>query len=142
VKLLGEFLMQMASESSTDPCDGVYLPKGAVHLLGTNTYEQVLKKNNFFLDNVATILVNMEYKAWFAVIDPKNQSETERYRFMNTSSANLGFCDSSQSTEKMHHCDDTIQFIRSSKMYDEHLQLLIRKSIPPGIEPLAALLPH
>jgi len=77
VKLLGEFLTWLASELSTDPHDDVYLPKGMVHLLGTNTYEQVLKENNFFLDNVATIPMNMEYNAWFVVIDPEKQSETE-----------------------------------------------------------------
>jgi len=58
VKLLGEFLTWLASESSTDLHDGMYLPKGTVHLLGTNTYEQVLKENNCFRDNVATIPMN------------------------------------------------------------------------------------
>jgi len=41
-KLLGKFFMWLASESSTDLHDRVYLLKGVVHLLGTNTYEQVL----------------------------------------------------------------------------------------------------
>jgi len=46
-KLLGEFFTRMANTTSNDQRDGVFLPKGAVHLLGPQTYEQVLKNNNF-----------------------------------------------------------------------------------------------
>jgi len=60
-KLLGEFFARMASEISNDARDGVFLLKGAVHLLGVETYAQVLQDNNFFLDTVATIPVNLEY---------------------------------------------------------------------------------
>jgi len=42
-----KLLMHLASETSNDPHNGVYLPKGAVHLLGPSTYEQVLKENIF-----------------------------------------------------------------------------------------------
>jgi len=62
-KLVGEFFTRMASELSNDLCDGVFVPKGAVHLLGMATYAQVLQDNNFFLNNVVTIPVNMEYGA-------------------------------------------------------------------------------
>jgi len=41
------------------------------------TYKQILKENNFFLMMVATIPINMEYEAWFAIIDPHNQSDME-----------------------------------------------------------------
>jgi len=44
-------------------------------LLGLQTYERVLKDNNFFLTTIATILVNLEYNAWFAMIDPHSSSE-------------------------------------------------------------------
>jgi len=71
-KLLGKFFTHMASENNTDSHDGVFLPKGAVHMLGLNTYTQVLQENNFFINNVGTIPVNMEYATWFAVIDPDN----------------------------------------------------------------------
>jgi len=76
-KLLGEFFTRLAAETSTDQRDGVFLPKGAVHLLGPSTYEQVLKSNNFFQTTVATVPVNLEYVAWFAVIDANQTSETE-----------------------------------------------------------------
>jgi len=77
VKLLNEFFTQMASKTGSDQRDGTFLPKGAAYLLGPKTYEQVLKDNNFFLSNVATVLVNLEYGAWFAVINPNNASATE-----------------------------------------------------------------
>jgi len=76
-KLLSEFFARMASELCNDPRDGVFVPKGAVHLLGMATYEKVIQDNNFFLNSIATIPVNMEYRAWFAVIDPTNQKENE-----------------------------------------------------------------
>jgi len=75
VKLLGKFFTCLASEVTNDTRDGVFLPNGAVHLLGPAIYAQVLQENNFFLNNVATVPVNLEYAAWFAVIDPTNDSD-------------------------------------------------------------------
>jgi len=66
----------MASANSNDHRDGLFIPKGVAYLLGLTMYEQVLKDNNFFLNQVATILVNL-YKAWFAIIDPTQTSETK-----------------------------------------------------------------
>jgi len=74
-KLLSKFFTRLAAETSTDHHDGVFLLKGAVHLLGPDAYGWVLKENNFFLNNVATIPMNLEYGAWFAVIDPENHSD-------------------------------------------------------------------
>jgi len=74
-KLLGKFFTHMASENNTNLHDGVFLPKGAVHMLGPSTYAQVLQENNFFINNVGTIPVNMEYATWFAVIDPENHDD-------------------------------------------------------------------
>ncbi len=74
-KLLSKVFIRLASDTSTDQQDGVYLPKGTVHLLGMATFKQVLKENNFFLNTVVTIPVNMEFDAWFAVIDPNNMSD-------------------------------------------------------------------
>jgi len=76
-KLLNEFFTKMAADSSTDHRNGVFLPKGAVHLIGPTTFEQALKDNNFFLTTVATVPVNLEYDAWFAVIDDNHTSEDE-----------------------------------------------------------------
>jgi len=76
-KLLTEFFTRMASATSNDHRDGLFIPKGAAYLLGPTMYEQVLKDNNFFINQVATIPVNLEYKAWFAIIDSTQTSETE-----------------------------------------------------------------
>jgi len=46
-KLIDKFFTQMASDTSHDQCNGVFLPKGAVHLLGLQTYKQVLKDTIF-----------------------------------------------------------------------------------------------
>jgi len=46
-KLLGEFFTHMAAETSNEQRDGIFLPKGVVHLLGLQTYEQVLRNHNF-----------------------------------------------------------------------------------------------
>jgi len=76
VKLLGEFFTRLALENSNDNHDGIFLlPKGAAQLLGPQTYKQVLKDNNFFLTQVVTVPVNLEYVAWFAIIDQSNTSK-------------------------------------------------------------------
>jgi len=49
-KLLGEFFTQLAAETSNDHRDSVFLPKGALNLLGLTTYAQVLTANNLFLN--------------------------------------------------------------------------------------------
>jgi len=75
-KLLTEFFIRLASVTN-DQRDGIFIPKGTSYLLGQPTYVQMLQENNFFLTNVATIPVNLEYQAWFAIIDPNQTSETE-----------------------------------------------------------------
>jgi len=76
-KLLVEFFARLASENSNTQRDGIFLPKGAATLLGPTTYEQVMQENNFFLTTIATIPVNLEYGAWFAVINTNPTSENE-----------------------------------------------------------------
>jgi len=142
-KLLGKFFMRLASETSNDPCIGVFLPKGAVHLLGPTTYKQVLKENNFFLHNVVTIPVNMEYGAWFAIIDPDHQSKHEPVSlrehllhqswFLYVESAARNNCILVTTRSNLQE---------ACKWIDENLQWLIRKSIPSGIDLPASLLPH
>ncbi len=60
IKLLTEFFTRMAAMSH-DHQDGVFVPKGVVHLLGPSVYKQVLKDHNVFLTTVTTIPVNLEY---------------------------------------------------------------------------------
>jgi len=75
-KLLTEFLVRLASVTN-DQRDGIFLPKGTAYLLGQPSYVQMLKENNFFLTTMATIPVNLEYQAWFAIIDLNQTSKTK-----------------------------------------------------------------
>jgi len=76
-KLLGKFFTRMASVTNNDHHDGVFIPKGAAYLLGPQTYAQIMRENNFSLTTVTMIPINLEYEAWFAVIDPNQTSETD-----------------------------------------------------------------
>ncbi len=91
-KLLTEFLVRLVSVTN-DQRDGIFIPKGMAYLLSQPSYVQMLQENNFFLTTVATILVNMEYQAWFAIIDPNQTSETEPISLTITSFANRGLFD-------------------------------------------------
>ncbi len=75
-KLLTEFFTRLAAETNSSHHDGTFVPKGVSSLLGPQTYEQVLKDNNRFLSHVATIPINLEYDAWFAVINPHASDDT------------------------------------------------------------------
>jgi len=67
----------MAANGSNDHQNGVFIPKGAVNLIGPSTFEQALKNNNFFLTTMATVPVNLQFKVWFSVIDPNQTSKEE-----------------------------------------------------------------
>jgi len=54
-KLLKEFYSQLASPEIYEKQIGVFIPTGAIHLLGTEKYVNLIRKNNAFLDNVTTI---------------------------------------------------------------------------------------
>jgi len=75
-KLLTEFFACLATETNNSHQDGTFVPKGASSLLGPQTYKQIIKDNNRFLTNVATIPINLEYDAWFVVINPHASNKT------------------------------------------------------------------
>jgi len=141
-KLLGEFFTRLAAES-TNYHDGVFLPKGAAYLLGPETYGQVLKDNNFFLNNVASIPVNLEYSAWFAVIDPENHSDDAPVSLHDHLLRQSWFLRVESVTR--HKCiivTTRANLPDARKWIDENLQLLISKSLPPGSDPPPSLLPR
>jgi len=142
-KLLGEFFTRLAAETCNDPRDGVYLPKGAVHLLGTSTFEQVLKENNFFLTTVATVPVNMEFAAWFALIDA-NDTDTEAISVYDHLLRQPWFLRLESVTRTKTIIVTTKSNLTAARNWiDENLEKLIRKSIPPDVEPPPpSLLPH
>jgi len=141
-KLLGEFFTRLAAENSSDQRDGVFLPKGAANLLGPTTYAQVLKEHNFFLTQVATIPVNLEYNAWFAVVDPTSTSDDSPISlndhllrqpwFLQIESVSCNKCLLVTTKPTLPVARDWI---------DTNLESMVRKSIPPGIDPPSALLP-
>ncbi len=129
VKLLNEFLTRMASATNNQR-DGMFVPKGAVHLLGTQTYEQILKDNNFFLTTVATVPINLEYRAWFVSLYDhllrkpwflRIEEVDRRKCLLVTTKPNLP---------------------EACEWADNNLEPLIRQSIPAGIDPPTSQLPQ
>jgi len=142
-KLLGEFFTRMATTTSNDQRDGVFLLKGVVHLLGLQTYEQVLKDNNFFLTMVATVPINLEYDAWFAVINPATTSDSEptslhdhllrKSWFLRLESVDRHKCLLVTMKPNLPEARDWI---------DANLESLIRNSIPDGSDLPSSQLPR
>ncbi len=140
-KLLGEFFTRLASDTSNDHREGIFLPKGAVHQLGLQTYEQMMKENNFFLTQVATVPVNLEYDAWFAVID-QAAADNEPISLYEHLLRQTWF----QRIESVGNNKCLIVTTRPNlpvarAWIDTNLEKLIRKSIPTGIDPPSSLLP-
>jgi len=143
VKLLGEFFTRLASEVTNDTRDGVFLPSGAVHLLGPATYAQVLQANNLFLNNVATVPVNLEYAAWFAVIDANNHSDDAPVSLHDHLLRKTWFLRlESVSRNKCLIVTTKSNLSEARKWIDDNLESLVRKSIPPGLAPPSSLLPR
>jgi len=142
-KLLGKFFARLASETNHDHRDGLFLPKGAAYLLGTATYAQILQDNEFFLSNVATIPVNLEYDAWFVPIDPDNITETDPISLYDNLLRQPWFLRVESATRNKCLVVTTRPNLPAARAWlDANLEPLIRQSIPPGIDPPASLLPR
>jgi len=131
------------SATNHDQRDGIFIPKGAGYLLGMTTYEQIMRENNFFLTTIATIPVNMEYDAWFAVIDPNQTSDSEPVSLYDHLVRKPWFLRIESVTK--HKClvvTTKPNLTEARAWLDANLEPMIRKSIPPGIDPPAASLPH
>ncbi len=142
-KLLGEFFTRMASATHNDQRDGVFLPKGAAYLLGPQVYAQVLHENEFFLTTVATIPVNLEYNAWFAVIDTTQTSETEPVSLYDHLLRKPWFIRiESVGKNKCLLVTTKNNLPEAREWIDTNLQPLIRTSLPPDSDTPASLLPR
>jgi len=140
-KLLNEFLMHMATNYH-DQRDGVFVPKGVVHLLGLQTYKQVLKDHNFFLTTVATVPINLEYRAWFAVINPTNASESDPTSLYEHLIRKPWFLRIEEVDRRKCLIIMTKPNLPEARAWmDTNLEPLIRQSIPEGINPPASQLP-
>jgi len=142
-KLLGEFLMRLASETDHDQRDGVFIAKGAAQMLGSPVYEQILKDNNFFINNLATIPINLEYDAWFAPIEATQQSEAEPVSLYEHLLRHPWFLRvESVGRKKCIIITNRSTLPEARKWIDENLQRLILKSLPPGTDPPESSLPR
>ncbi len=142
-KLLGEFFAIMASETSNNARDGVFVPKGAVHLLGIDTYARVLNDNNFFLDTVVTIPVNLEYAAWYAVIDPNQTNGNKPISIHDHLICQLWFLRIESVTRTKCWIVTTKSNLSVARQWlDDNLQPMVHKSIPAGINPSPSCLPR
>ncbi len=142
-KLLGEFFARMASETNNDNRDGIYIPKGAAYLLGPKMYEQVLQENNFFLTTVATIPVNLEYEAWFAIIDPHNNNGTDPISLHEHLLRKPWFLRIELAGKNKCLVVTTRPNLPEARSWiDDNLEKLVQKSLPVGSDPPASLLPR
>jgi len=142
-KLLSKFFTQLASETNNNQCDGIFIPKGAAYLLGLQTYKQILQENNFFLTTVTTIPVNLAYDTWFAVIDPNQSADTDEpislYDHLVCKPWFLWI--ESVAKEKCLLITTKPNLPEAHAWIDVSLEQMIRKLIPPGIDPPSSLLP-
>ncbi len=142
-KILGEFFTRLATETNSDDRNGKFIPKGASYLLGEKTYERVLKENNFFLSNVATIPINIEFGAWFAVIDPNQSSESEPISLHEHLLRQPWFLRVESVAKQKCYVVTTRPNLPAARAWiDSNLEPLIRKSLPPGSDPPSSQLPH
>jgi len=119
----------------------VFLPKGAVNLLGPMTYAQVLMDNNFFLNQVATIPINLKHNAWFAIIDPATTSEDAPISLHDHLLHQPWFLwIESVAHNKCLVVTNKSNLQEARAWIDANLESMVRKSIPPGIDPPSSLL--
>jgi len=142
-ELLGEFFTRMASDTCNDHRDGIFIPKGAVHQLGPQRYDQVLRDNDLFLDQVATIPVNLEYAVWFAVIDPHATAENDLIS-LNEHLLQKPWFQQPESARR-NKCllvTTKTNLPKARAWIYENLEVMIQKSILEGIDPPSSLLPR
>jgi len=142
VKLLNEFLTRMAA-ATNNQWDGMFVPKGAVPLLGPQTYEQILKDNNFFLTTVATVPINLEYHAWFVMINETLASDTDPLSLYDHLLRKPWFLQIEEVDR--HKCllvTTKPNLPEAREWVDNNLEPLIRQSIPAGINPPTSQLPR
>jgi len=142
-KLLTEFFTWYAAATSNNTRDGVFLPKGAVNLLGPATYAQIIKDNNMFLNQVATVPVNLEYNAWFAIIDTTVTSKDEPISLHDHLTRQSWFLRIESATRNKCLLVTTKPNLPAARAWvDTNLEPMVCKSIPPGIDPPSSSLPR
>jgi len=141
-KLLGEFMMRLAAITTTDR-DGVFLPKGAAYLLGLETYVNALKANEFFLNTIAMIPVNLEFDVWFAVINLNHASEDDPISLYDHLTRQPWFLRIESVAPKKCLLVTTHNNLTDARAWiDVNLEPLIHNSLPNGMDLPLSLLPR
>jgi len=101
----------------------------------------MLKENNFFLTQVATVPVNLEYAAWFAVIDT-NAADNEPISLYEHLIRQPWFQRIESVGRKKCLIVTTRHNLPEARAWiDANLEVMIRNSIPAGLDPPPSLLP-
>jgi len=92
---------------------------------------------------VATIPINLEYGAWFTVIDPTNMSKTDPISLHEHLLRKLWFLRIESATpNKCPIVTTKPNLLEACAWIDANLEPMIRKSTPPGINPPSSQLPR
>jgi len=142
-KLLSKFFMRLAFATNNKQCYGVFIPKGTAYLLSPKTYKQILRDNNFFLTTVAEIPVNLAYSTWFAVIDPNQSNDTKPVSLYDHLVCKPWFLRIELVAKEKCLLITTKRNLPEARNWiDANLEMMIRKSIPQGIDLPSSLLPQ
>jgi len=102
-----------------------------------------MRDNNFFFFFFATIPVNLQYDAWVAVIDPNQISETEPVSLYDHLLKKPWFLRvESVAKNKCLVLTTKSNLPEAREWIDTNLEVMIRKSIPQGIDPPSSSLPR
>jgi len=141
-KLLGEFFTCLASEKSNDHRDGTFFAKRHSSLTWHANVWTGPQRKHFFLTQVVTILVNLEYDAWFAIINLQTTSNSDPISLHEHLLCKPWFlCIELVGHNKCNIVTTWPNLPEARAWIDANLEPLIRWSIPPGIDPLSASLP-
>jgi len=100
------------------------------------TFKQVLKDTNFFLMTVATFPVNLEYEAWFVVINANQTSELEPISLHDHLLCQSWFIHLESVTRNKTIIVTTKPNLPAAHAWiDANLEPMICKSIPPDVAP-------
>jgi len=101
-----------------------------------------MKDNNFFLTTVATVPINLEYRAWFALINADNDSDTNPLTLYDHLLRKMWFLQIEEVNRRKCLLVTTKSNLPEAHAWmGNHLESLIHQSIPAGNTPPTSQLP-
>jgi len=134
-KLLGKFFTRMATKTSTNQRWSVSTKRHSqshrpIHI------QTSFEEQQFSLTTVATVPVNLKYDAWFVVIDANQMSETEPVSLHDHLLHQSWFIHLESVTHNKTIIVTTKHNLPAVRAWiNTNLEPMIRKSMPPEIEP-------